>query len=191
MRKIRLLYLLPIAAMVFASCEKKNKNKNNEPEQQQPSGDQDGDQSGEQGGEGGEQQQQAIDFVGLTLNDATVTFDGQPHTISVAGDLPEGAQVSYGEAGNSFTAVGDHEVTATITCEGYNTLVLHGTLHIVAADFAGLTFADDTVAYDGQPHSISVTGELPEGAEVSYGEGGNSFTAVGEHEVTATITCAG
>ena len=182
MRKIKLLYLLPIAAMVFAGCELKNKN--TEPEQQE--------QGGEQGGE--QQQQQPVDFVGLALNDSTVTFDGQPHSISVSGQLPEGAQVSYGDAGNSFTAVGDHEVTATITCAGYNTLVLNGTLHIVAAEFAGISFAGDTVTYDGQAHSISLTGELPTGATVVYMCGqteGNSFTNAGAYEITATVHCEG
>ena len=166
--------------MVFAGCEKKNKNK--EPEQQQQQG-------GEQQG-GEQQQQQPVDFVGLALNDSTVTFDGQPHSISVSGELPEGAQVSYGDAGNTFTAVGDHEVTATITCAGYNTLVLHGTLHIVSAQFAGLSFEGATVTYDGQPHSISVAGELPAGATVDYGTG-NEFTNAGTYEITATVHCEG
>ena len=198
MKKRKLLYLFPLAALVLSGCSKQDlmfwKKKNNEAEQQEEQKEQGGEQQGgEQGGEqggGGEQQQQKQDFVGLSLPNATVTYDGQPHSLEVVGDLPAGATVSYGDAGNSFTEVGPHEVTATVSAEGYNDLVLHGTLTIVASDFAGLSFADASVEYDGQPHSISVSGELPQGAEVSYAPG-NSFTAVGEHEITATVSCAG
>ncbi len=197
MKKRKLLYLFPLAALVLSGCSFQDlmfwKKKNNEPEQQEEQKEQGGEQQGgEQGGEqgGGGEQQQKQDFVGLSLPNATVTYDGQPHSLEVVGDLPAGATVDYGAAGNSFTEVGPHEVTATVSCEGYNDLVLHGTLTIVASDFAGLSFTDASVEYDGQPHSISVSGELPQGAEVSYAPG-NSFTAVGEYEITATVSCAG
>ena len=36
-------------------------------------------------------------------------------------------------------------------------------------DFVGLSFENQTFIYDGQPHSISVTGDLPNGAVVDYG----------------------
>lgn len=183
MRKIRLLYLLPIAAMVFAGCEKKNKNKNNEPEQQQPSGD--------QGGEGGDQQQQKQDFAGLSLPNAQYTYDGNPHAIAVVGDLPQGAQVTYGEAGNSFTDPGTYEITATISCEGYNSLTLNATLTIVKAEFQGLSMVDATVTYDGAEHGLTVNGEKPEGTTVSYGQNGNAFVNAGQYEVTATVSCHG
>ena len=60
MKKIKLLYLLPLAAMVLSGCENPFKKKQNtEPEQQQ-SGDQSG---GDQGGGGGQQQSVAlVDF---------------------------------------------------------------------------------------------------------------------------------
>ena len=139
----------------------------------------------------GEQQTEKKNFEGLTLENATVTYDGQPHSISVTGNLPEGAQVSYGQAGNSFTEVGQHSIQAVISAEGYNDLSLSAVLTIVNADFAGLTLSDSTVTYDGQAHSIEVAGELPAGAEVSYGDGGNTFTAPGVYNISATITCNG
>ena len=60
--KKRLLYLLPIMAMVLAGCGK-DKNKTNEPEQQQSSDDQGGEQGGEKGGE----QAPKKDFTGLSF----------------------------------------------------------------------------------------------------------------------------
>ena len=204
MKKRKLLYLFPVAALLLSGCSKEDvmfwkKKAEEEQQQSQEGGDQGGQQGGEQqGGEqggqqggGGEQQQNPIDFVGLALNDSTVTYDGQPHSLTVSGDLPEGATVSYGEAGNTFTAVGDHEVTATVSAEGYNTLTLTGTLHIVSAEFAGLSLEGATVTYDGQPHSLTVAGELPAGATVDYGTDGNTFTNAGTYEITATVHCEG
>ena len=209
MKKRKLLYLFPVAALLLSGCSKEDlmfwkKKAEEEQQQSQEGGEQGGQQGGEQqggeqggqqgGGEqggGGEQQQNPIDFVGLALNDSTVTYDGQPHSLTVSGDLPEGATVSYGEAGNTFTAVGDHEVTATVSAEGYNTLTLTGTLHIVSAEFAGLSFEGATVTYDGQPHSLTVAGELPAGATVDYGTEGNTFTNAGTYEITATVHCEG
>ena len=189
MRKLKLLCLLPIAAMVLTGCEKKNKNK--EPEQQQPSGEGEG-QGGQQGGEGeGGGQQQLNHFEGLSLTDLSVYYDGQPHSIAVAGELPAGATVDYGANGNTFTEAGTYQIVATVSCEGYESLTLNATLTIKALQqFEGLSFNDAEVIYDGQPHSISVTGELPAGAQVEYGAG-NSFTNVGVYDITATISCEG
>ena len=170
--------------MVFAGCEKKNKNK--EPEQQQPSG---GEQGGEQGG--GEQQQQNQDFAGLSLPDAQYTYDGQPHAIIIVGDLPQGAQVTYGEGGNSFTDPGTYPITATVSCEGYNSLTLSATLTIVKAQFVGLSMVDATVTYDGAAHGLTVSGEKPEGTEVTFGANGNAFINAGEYPITATVSCHG
>ena len=192
MKKRKLLYLFPLAALILSGCDFTpeqlmfwKKKAEEQTQQEQEGGEQ-------QGGEHqGEEQQTPKEFTGLALNDSTVTYDGQAHTLTVSGELPEGASVSYGEAGNSFTAVGDHEITATISAEGYTTLTLTGTLHIVSAQFAGLSFEGDTVTYDGQPHSIAVSGELPTGATVDYGAAGNTFTNAGAYEITATVHCEG
>lgn len=55
-------------------------------------------------------------------------------------------------------------------------------------NFEGLGFEDKSVMYDGQAHSLEVTG-VPDFAKVSYTA--NSFTEVGVYEVTATVTAEG
>ena len=55
-------------------------------------------------------------------------------------------------------------------------------------NFEGLGFEDKSVMYDGQAHSLEVTG-LPDFAKVSYTA--NSFIQVGVYEVTATVTAEG
>lgn len=55
-------------------------------------------------------------------------------------------------------------------------------------DFDGLNFEDKSVMYDGQTHSLEVTG-VPDFAKVSYTA--NSFAEIGVYEVTATVTAEG
>ncbi len=55
--------------------------------------------------------------------------------------------------------------------------------------FTGLSFADCTVTYDGTTHEITITGELPAGAEVRYT--GNKGTDAGRYEATAIVTKEG
>ncbi len=53
-------------------------------------------------------------------------------------------------------------------------------------DLSGVRFADKTVGYDGEKHSVFITGDLPAGVQVSYK--GNEKTGVGEYRVTAAFT---
>ncbi len=50
-------------------------------------------------------------------------------------------------------------------------------------DLSGIALADKTVTYDGEKHSLAVSGTLPDGIEVIYE--GNGKTEAGEYTVTA------
>ena len=153
-----IICLLPIAAMVFAGCEKKNAVK---------------------------------EFTGLSFDNATFTYDGQPHSISVTGELPAGASVNYGETGNVFTDAGVYSITATVSCKHYVTSNLYAKLTITNADFSDIVFNDLAVIYDGEPHSIApVVPEKYAGATITYGENGNTFTEIGNYTVSAKVTLA-
>ena len=52
--------------------------------------------------------------------------------------------------------------------------------------FTGITFTDKTVTYDGTEHTITVTGTLPDGAQVAYTN--NAGTNAGTYDATATLT---
>ena len=52
--------------------------------------------------------------------------------------------------------------------------------------FTGITFANKTVTYDGTEHTITVTGTLPDGAQVAYTN--NAGTNAGTYDATATLT---
>lgn len=133
-------------------------------------------------------------------NAYTVTYTGQPHSVSVAGSLPAGTKVTY-SYGNAFTEVktdGSGKVTpyecrAILTCEGYVTKELSCFLTVspAAYDMKDVLFEDKDEIFDGKKKSAEISGTLPKGVSVSYrigGEVGNSAVLVGEYEITALFS---
>lgn len=147
------------------------------------------------GGNGGDNgQTELTDITGISFNDVTVTYDGQEHKAEISGTLPEGVTCTYdynGQAVNQFTNAGEYTVKATLTGDNYITKELTATLTINKAEITGITFADDTVEYDGLPHSINVVGNVPKDVTCTYtynGEALNEVTDTGEYTVKATLT---
>ena len=62
------------------------------------------------------------DFTGLSMADKTFTYDGTEKSVAVSGSLPAGASVVY--ENEKATDVGEYNVKATISANGYNDLVL-------------------------------------------------------------------
>lgn len=125
-------------------------------------------------------------ITGVTFEDQTFTYDGNEHSISVTGDVPDGVTVAY--ENNSAVNAGTYEAKAVLSGEGYVTLTLDATLTIEKAtlDASAFTFEDDTVTYDGKAHSLKVEGELPAGVTVTYSNNGK--TKAGTYEVKATLS---
>ncbi len=74
------------------------------------------------------------DFVGLTLSDMEIEFDGEDHKLEVSG-VPYGATVTY-KYNNEVCEdgvydIGVYEVKATVSKEGYNDKTLTAILKIV------------------------------------------------------------
>lgn len=153
------------------------------------------------------------DITGVTLVDKSVYHDGQKHSLTVSGTLPQGAQVTYtyqkrgsDEAitnADGVSDVGVYDVTATVIAAGYNELNLAATLTIKEAVFdSNLSLTEVSVLSDGQKHKVDVVGDLPEGTTITYTykdwfhekddivttEG---LSEVGRYVVSATITKAG
>ena len=124
------------------------------------------------------------DIEGVTLGGASFIYDGTVKSLSLSGALPEGVTVSW--VGNSATDAGEHQVTAILSGEGYNTLTLRATLIIKKAEITGITLAGGEFTYDGTAKSLSLSGTPPTGVSVSFS--GNGQTAAGEHQVTATLS---
>ena len=123
-------------------------------------------------------------FSGITFNDASFVYDGTAKSIYVSG-APEFATVTY--EGNEKINVGKYNVKAHITADKYVPLDLSAYLTITNASFGDITFESKTFEYDGEAHSIYVTG-APDFATVKYTN--NNKTSVGTYTVTATISAA-
>ena len=124
------------------------------------------------------------EITGVTLNSASFTYDGTAKSLSLSGTPPTGVSISF--SGNGQTAAGEHQVTATLSGDNYNTLTLKATLTILPAEITGVTLDSASFTYDGTAKSLSLSGTLPTGVDVSFS--GNEQTAVGSHQVTATIS---
>lgn len=122
-------------------------------------------------------------FTGVTFNDATFTYDGEAHSLEVSGDIPDGTDVSY--ANNGQTDAGTYEVTATLTNSAYNSLTLSATLTIEKATYVNVYMNDDSVLYDGEVHSLEVSGDIPDGTTITYLN--NYQTEAGEYTVAAAL----
>ena len=130
-------------------------------------------------------------FVDLSFSENNVfTYDGKPHTVELEGNIPANAVVTY-IGGNSFVNVGTYDVTAIVSCEGYVTEQITTTVKIERAryDMSGVRFDGKEVVYDGNTHSLKISGTLPEGvAQPTYfinGKIASSASDVGEYTVTA------
>ena len=128
------------------------------------------------------------DMSRVVFENDTVTYDGQEHSIT-ATNLPEGVTVTY--EGNGKVNAGTYTVTAHFTGDTVNHNSIPNksvTLTISKAtyDMSGVTFGDVTLEYDGQEHSLYITGNLPNSVTVTYD--GNGQSAVGTHTITAHFT---
>ena len=132
-------------------------------------------------------------FGELTFpKDNIFTYDGKTHTIEVDGEIPANAVVTY-IGGNSFVNAGTYNVTAVVSCEGYVTQKLSTTVKIERAkyDISELKLKGKEVVYDGNAHSVEISGTLPEGvSSPTYtinGKAGSSAIEVGEYKVKVTF----
>ena len=108
------------------------------------------------------------DVKGYTFNSTTFTYDGENHMISVtpASNATPDVDISYTLGGTPFTGAvepGSYPITATITKEGYNELVLTATLKI------------------NMPHNPDETGYVIYGMDLS-----NMAKSVGTQPYTGT-----
>ena len=129
------------------------------------------------------------DMSGVTFEGGSFTYDGQAHSLAIAGNLPYGVSVNY--INNAQVNAGEHTVTATFTGDSanYNAIpVMTAKLTIAKADYdmSGVTFEGGSFTYDGQAHSLAIAGNLPYGVSVNYIN--NAQVNAGEHTVTAKFT---
>ena len=130
----------------------------------------------------------STDLSGITFSSGSFVYDGTEKSIYITGELPEDVTVSYEE--NGKVSVGEYTVTAkfSTTSDNYKNLPdMTATLTITKAtyDMSSVVFADKTVTYNGESHSIEAI-NLPNGVTVDYEENGK--INAGTYEVIAKFT---
>ncbi|MDE7075972.1 MAG: hypothetical protein K2O62_01475, partial [Clostridia bacterium] len=138
----------------------------------------------------------------VTFDDVTVTYDGQPHTIAIDGEVPGWITVTYyKEDGTTVftdaTNVADSgKVIARFThsdSEYADIPDMTATITINPADYdmSGITFEDKTEIFNGTAYTLVIGGDLPAWITPSYsveGQSGTSFSAAGEYKFTVSFT---
>ena len=134
-------------------------------------------------------------FSGLTLESKTVTYDGIDHIndVQLSGDLPQGTTqqlVVKNSSGTQVTSAinaGTYSYQLTLSKDNYANAVLNATLTINKANITGISFNSETLVYDGDPHTLTITGTLPSGGSVSYSNNG-PYTDAGVYQMGAVIS---
>ena len=134
------------------------------------------------------------DMSGVVFKGATVTYDGEVHSLAVKdGTLPEGVTVEY--ENNDQVNVGEYEVVAKFSgdAENYEPIDdMTATLVIAKAtyDMSAIVFHDVEYSETGKPLAIQIEGALPEGVTVEYVYEGPDpeHAAPGVYTVTAKFT---
>ena len=130
-----------------------------------------------------------VDLSHITFEDATVAYNGKPHTHEVKGNIPYQVTVEYSYEGN-LTDVGVYELTARFFFMGQelpNTaLTSHLTVTKADIDMSNVEFNGKMVLYDGMTHTIEISGTLPEGVTVTYT--GGEVSAPGVYEIVASFS---
>ena len=85
------------------------------------------------------------------------TLNGSLLTVTQTGEF----QIKVNTAPNGIYAAGEETITLTVG---------NGNIQYTMSDYSGI--------YDGQPHSISLTGLVPDDATVTYSTDGTTFDAV-------------
>lgn len=125
-------------------------------------------------------------FSDITFSDQSVEYNGTEHTL-ICSNVPSFATVTY--QNNKGIDVGVYNATATISAPNYNDLTLHATLTITNGTIRGVEFNDVSYVYDGNEHSVLVSGKIPTGVTVQYQN--NKRTEAGSQQATATLSGPG
>ena len=125
------------------------------------------------------------DMSGVTFEGGSFTYDGQAHSLAIAGNLPYGVSVNY--INNAQVNAGEHTVTAKFTGDytNYNTIDdMTAKLTIAKAAPAYTAPTDLTVVAEGTLADIA----LPDGW--AWKDGTVRLTETGEYKAVAVYTAA-
>ncbi len=136
-----------------------------------------------------------IDLTAYSWSPANFVYDGTEKTVYLIDK--QGNALAYGViyvVNEDYTNVainkGDYVARAVVDTDNVDATgevadyewAIKGLVY----DMSGVSFKDKSVGYDGNPHSITIEGELPEGVTVKYS--GSDYVECGTYEIVATFT---
>ena len=129
------------------------------------------------------------DMSGVSFTGSDKTYNGTALVPSITGTLPSGVSVTYDTAGAELVNAGTYTVTASFTGDAN-----HNPIAPVSADFVinkavfdtSGYFKTKTVSFNGEYHSIALTGTVPSYITVTFEN--NRVRAIGTHTVTAIFS---
>ena len=129
----------------------------------------------------------SYNMSGVRLEDKSYEYTGEAFIPQLRGTLPEGVSVElkYSEIKNA----GSYTVTAVFSVDSNHTPIepMLATYTVLPANYnmSGISFEDIFVEYDGEAHSVFISGTLPETLGVQYVNNGK--TEIGEYVVEAVF----
>ena len=122
---------------------------------------------------------------GLSMPDTVVVYDGEPHALTLVGEIPDGVTVVYTD--NTLTDVGITTAFATLSMDGAEDATLSGILTVSPApvDLSQVRWSAMKLGYDGEEKSVTLIG-LPPSVSVVYTD--NSAVAAGRYHAVAVVT---
>lgn len=156
-------------------------------------------------------------MTGLTLNNATYSYDGNAHSVELIGQVPQGSQVTYtckenDAVKNSATETGTYTVTVTVTNKNYENFTATATLKITASEkerfissyggklyFGNALDGDKLYSYTAEDGVKKVSGDIPynfteAGGNLyfrSYTPFASSVKTIGENGANTVISAKG
>ena len=132
-----------------------------------------------------------VNLSELTWNyTSALTYNGALQGV-VLNTIPEGIEVVY--SNNSFINAGEYTATAVATALDNYTVVgsipsLTWTINKAIVDTSTILFENATFNYDGNAHSLAVSGDASVLEMLNIVYDGNGKTLIGSYTVTATLT---
>lgn len=128
-----------------------------------------------------DEQSAALELSDVFATDVSVAYDGRPHSISIANTLDTDTVMfslnndTFSYSCPTFSEVGTYTVYFKVVRAGYAELVSSAKVTISSIILSGISAADISLVYDGQPHYITVIGTT-DADEISYSTDGVSFS---------------
>ncbi|MEK6495276.1 MBG domain-containing protein [Myroides odoratimimus] len=123
-------------------------------------------------------------LTNITFSKLTVDYTGKPQKILIKGKLPNGVTATY--ENNIHTDAGIYKASVTLEGDNYITSKRSANFTIKPLDIHQfISFNNQAFVYDGQPKTLTITGNLPSPLKVTYEN--NTHTEIGKYQVRATI----